>query len=86
LTAHIWQHRGFASKQMLTAMVMDVRYALRGLRRTPEVAAIAVLTLALGIGATTATFSAVYAVVLRPFPFHEPDRGLTTHGAGWSAR
>jgi putative ABC transport system permease protein len=52
----------------------DVRYGLRGLRRQPGFALGAILTLALGIGATTAIFSAVYSVVLRPLPFPEADR------------
>src|SRR5690349_15433568 len=52
----------------------DVTYAVRQLLRTPAFTVIAVLTLALGIGATTAIFSAVQSVVLRPFPFAHPDR------------
>ena len=52
----------------------DVVYAVRQLVRTPVFTAIAVLTLALGIGATTAIFSAVWSVVLRPFPFAHPGR------------
>lgn len=52
----------------------DVTFALRHLRRARGFAATAMLTLALGIGATAAVFSALYAVVLRPFPFAHADR------------
>jgi putative ABC transport system permease protein len=52
----------------------DVRFALRGLRRSPVFAVVAVLTLALGIGATTTIFSVLEAVLLRPWPFPEPGR------------
>src|SRR5688572_11317935 len=52
----------------------DVRFALRTFRRTIPFTAVAVLTLAVGIGANTAIFSAVDAMLLRPLPFPEPDR------------
>ena len=52
----------------------DIRYGLRALRRNPGFAVVAVLSLALGIGATTAMFSLIYAVLLHPFPYAGADR------------
>jgi putative ABC transport system permease protein len=55
-------------------MLQDLRYAFRSLRRRSPVAAVAVVTLGLGIGGASAVFSVVEAVLLRPLPFREPDR------------
>ncbi len=66
----------------LTNAVQDLKYGVRLLRRSPGFAATAVLTIALGIGASTAMFSIVYSVVLRPLPFGAPDRLV----ALWTAR
>ncbi len=59
---------------MLSTIAKDVRYAVRQLRRAPGFAAAAVLTLALGIGATTAIFTLVYDVLLKPLPYAHPGR------------
>jgi len=58
----------------LESIGQDIRYGVRGLKRSPGFAVAAILMLALGIGANTAIFSLVRAVVLRPLPFPNPDR------------
>lgn len=59
---------------MLESIMRDLRFATRGLRRSPGFTAAAVLTLGLGIGATTAVFSVVYGIVFKPLPFPNADR------------
>jgi putative ABC transport system permease protein len=60
-------------------VLTDVRYALRALVRSPAFAATASLTLAIGIGANTAIFTVVYALLLKPLPFHDPHRLIYVH-------
>ena len=72
----------------MNGTLQDLRYALRHLRRSPSLTALAVVTLALGIGASTTIFSVVYGVLLRPLPYKDPSRimavfEVNTKGA-WS--
>jgi putative ABC transport system permease protein len=64
----------------METLIKDLRYAVRSFRKRPGFVLIAVLTLALGIGATTAMFTAVNSVVLRPLQFPEPERVVLFEG------
>src|SRR5688572_17632424 len=63
----------------MDGLLRDLRYVVRGFRQSPGFAVVAVLTLALGIGGTTAMFAVVNAVLLKPLPFEDADRLMLVH-------
>jgi putative ABC transport system permease protein len=72
------RNESWARQDWLDEFRHDLKFAFRQIRVTPGFTIAAVLTLALGLGATTAIFSAVYAVVLKPYAFTDPDRVFLT--------
>src|ERR1700690_2987784 len=76
------QTRAIWSWNWLESLARDLRISLRTLRRTPGFTVIAVLVMALGIGANVALFTVVRGVLLKPLPFHDPDRLVMLYEAG----
>jgi predicted permease len=76
------QTRAIWSWNWLESLARDLRFSLRTLRRTPGFTAISILVMALGIGANVALFTVVRGVLLKPLPFHDPDRLVMLYEAG----
>ena len=70
----------------MTGFIQDIRYALRALARAPGFAAVSIVTLALGIGATTIVYSIVDGILLRPLPIADPDRVMLAREINRRAR
>jgi len=73
LTSLQQQSREMFSVPVLDDLFRDIRYAVRNLGRTPGFAVVAILTIALGIGATTAVFTVVNGVLIKPLPYSQPS-------------
>lgn len=65
----------------METLFQDLRYAVRQLAKYPGFSAVAILTLALGVGANTAVFSVIHALLLRPLPYHDADRLVRIYDA-----
>ena len=76
------QTRAIWSWNWLESLARDLRFSLRTLGRTPGFTVIAILVMALGIGANVALFTVVRGVLLKPLPFHDPDRLVMLYEAG----
>jgi hypothetical protein len=76
------QTRAIWSWNWLESLARDLRISLRTLRRTPGFTVIAILVMALGIGANVALFTVVRGVLLKPLPFHDPNRLVMLYEAG----
>jgi len=74
------QCRDARGTRWLEDLVQDFRYAVRTLRQRPAFAAVALLTLALGVGATTVMFTLINGVLLKPLPYPQPDKLVAVHG------
>ncbi len=79
------QTRAIWSWNWLESLARDLRFSLRTLRRTPGFTVIAILVMALGIGANVALFTVVRGVLLKPLPFQDPDRLVMLYEAGLHA-
>ena len=80
LLARVWYDRDPQTRRtVMAAFRQDLWYAVRSLRKQPGFAAIAVLMLAIGMGATVAMFSLTFSVLFKPLPFAEPERLMLVH-------
>lgn len=78
------QYRG--QREFSGTILQDIKYATRSLRRTPGFTAVVVLTLALGVGSTTAIFSLVNGMLLQPLPFHDSHRVVAVWPDNWYSK
>src|ERR1700690_2595796 len=77
LTADVSHRPIRRSEVRMQSLISDLQYSARELRKRPGFVLTAVLSLALGIGATSAVFSVIYAVLIDPFPYRDADRMMT---------